>query len=86
MLYEKNASSPPSLSLSLPFSLSLSLSLSLKVRNDKLDLRVPVWVNAMDFIPGGGAHPTVAVGTGHHQVCTSVHSLHSSSIHTYTLS
>ena len=40
-----------------------------KVKNDKLGLRVPVWVNAVDVIPGGGAQPIVAVGTGHHQVC-----------------
>jgi len=42
------------------------------VRHDSLDLRVPVWVTEVGFTPGGGTQPTVAVGTGYHQVCTCV--------------
>jgi len=43
-------------------------SLSMQVRHDSLDLRVPVWVTEVGFTPGGGTQPTVAVGTGYHQV------------------
>jgi len=39
------------------------------VRNDWLDLRVPVWVSQVCFVPETGGQPTVAVGTGYHQVC-----------------
>ncbi|XP_065920476.1 WD repeat-containing protein 74-like [Dysidea avara] len=38
------------------------------VRNDWLDLRVPVWVTQVCFVPETGDQPTVAVGTGYHQV------------------
>jgi len=36
------------------------------VRNDFLDLRQPVWVNAIDFI--GDEENRIVVGTGHHKV------------------
>ena len=36
------------------------------VRNDFLDLRQPVWVNAIDFI--GNEESRIIVGTGHHKV------------------
>lgn len=39
-----------------------------QVRHDFLDLRVPVWVTEIGFTPASGAQPTVAVGTGYHQV------------------
>ncbi len=39
-----------------------------QVRHDTLDLRVPVWVREIGFVPGSGSQPTIAVGTGHHQV------------------
>lgn len=39
-----------------------------QVKNDKLDLRVPVWVNRLDYTPLSGDQPVIAVGTGHHQV------------------
>ena len=47
-------------------------SFSMQVRHDSLDLRIPVWVTEVGFTPGGGTQPTVAVGTGYHQVCTCV--------------
>lgn len=39
-----------------------------QVRHDSLDLRVPVWVTEVGFTPASGGQPTVAVGTGYHQV------------------
>ena len=39
-----------------------------QVKHDFLDLRVPVWVTEIGFTPASGAQPTVAVGTGYHQV------------------
>ena len=39
------------------------------VRNDFLDLRVPVWVTDLGFVPGTAAsQPVIAVGTGHKQL------------------
>jgi len=38
------------------------------VKNDWLDLRVPVWVTQLCFVPDTGNQPTIAVGTGYHQV------------------
>jgi hypothetical protein len=40
----------------------------LQVRNDQLDLRVPVWVTNIGYVPSTGAQPTLAVATGYHQV------------------
>ncbi|OQR84202.1 hypothetical protein ACHHYP_13731 [Achlya hypogyna] len=37
------------------------------VTHDNLDMRVPVWVKAIEFLPPSGGHRLV-VGTGHHQV------------------
>ena len=48
--------------------LSVCVILSIQVRHDFLDLRVPVWVTEIGFTPASGAQPTVAVGTGYHQV------------------
>ena len=39
-----------------------------QVRPDKLDLRVPVWVNEVGFAPDSGPHPVLVVGTGHGHV------------------
>ena len=39
-----------------------------QVQNDWLDLRVPVWVSQVCFVPATGDKPTVVVGTGYHQV------------------
>lgn len=39
-----------------------------KVRNDHLDLQVPVWVTEIGFLPCTNTQPTVAVGTGYHQL------------------
>lgn len=41
---------------------------SMQVRNDFLDLRVPVWVTDLGFVPGAASQPVIAVGTGHKQV------------------
>ena len=38
------------------------------MRNDHLDLQVPIWVTGIGFVPDGDAHPTIAVATGHNQV------------------
>eukprot|EP00731_Ephydatia_muelleri_P028006 Em0019g879a len=38
------------------------------VRNDFLDLRVPVWVTDLGFVPGAASQPVIAVGTGHKQL------------------
>lgn len=46
----------------------MMLSLPYQVRNDKLDLRVPVWVTKLDYTPLSEDQPVIAVGTGHHQV------------------
>ena len=40
----------------------------MQVRNDFLDLRVPVWVTDLGFVPGAASQPVIAVGTGHKQV------------------
>lgn len=48
--------------------LSVGNILYTQVRHDSLDLRVPVWVTEVGFTPASGAQPTVAVGTGYHQV------------------
>ncbi|KAK3718783.1 hypothetical protein QZH41_014033, partial [Actinostola sp. cb2023] len=37
------------------------------VRNDTLDLRVPVWVTDLGFLPSAGS-PKVVTGTGYHQL------------------
>lgn len=38
------------------------------VRNDFLDLRVPIWVTDIGFVPGTAHQPVIAVGTGYHQL------------------
>ena len=47
----------------------------MQIKNDKLDLRVPIWVSAVGFVPDNGVQPTIAVGTGYHEVYTSLVSL-----------
>ena len=38
------------------------------MRPDKLQLRVPVWVTQISFVPEVDSSSLVAVGTGHHQI------------------
>ncbi|KAL9953271.1 hypothetical protein ACROYT_G040664 [Oculina patagonica] len=38
------------------------------VPNDFLDLQVPIWVTDLGFLPGQESQPSIAVGTGYHQV------------------
>ena len=45
-----------------------ALYLVSQVRNDELDLKVPVWVTDMAFLPSSNTQPQVVVGTGHHQL------------------
>ena len=40
----------------------------LQVRNDFLDLHVPVWVTDIGFLPNQGSQSKITVGTGYHQV------------------
>ena len=39
-----------------------------QVRPDKLDLRVPVWVNRVAFTPDCGPQPVLVAGTGYGHV------------------
>lgn len=45
--------------------ITLSLSMT-QVRNDTLDLHVPVWVTSLGFLPNTGSR--VITGTGYHQI------------------
>ncbi|XP_068683015.1 WD repeat-containing protein 74-like [Montipora foliosa] len=38
------------------------------VRNDFLDLHVPIWVTDIGFLPNQGSQSKITVGTGYHQV------------------
>ncbi|KAJ3049911.1 WD repeat-containing protein 74 [Rhizophlyctis rosea] len=38
------------------------------VKNDFLDLRVPVWITHLEWLKGGNDAARILVGTGHHQI------------------
>ena len=43
----------------------------MQVRNDELDLRVPVWVSDLDFLPHSpGSLPCVVTGSAHRHIRT----------------
>lgn len=39
-----------------------------QVHPDKLQLRVPIWVSQISFVPEVESSSLVVVGTGHHQI------------------